>query len=55
MVGFGVLNLLQRPGPPGLAAIAAFGLLYVLRPWLDKLAKRRWPRRAPRDRAPPAP
>ena len=55
MMGFGVLNLLQRPGPPGLAAIAAFVLLYFFRPWLERLGKRPWPRRPPKDRPPSQP
>ena len=52
MIGFGVLDILEEPGPPGLLLILAFILMYVLRPYLEKKAKGTRARR-PRPRPPP--
>ena len=58
MIGFGILDVLERPGPPGVLLIVALVLMYVVRPFLDKKAqgqpgRRPVPRPRPKPRPPP--
>ena len=56
MIAFGVLDILERPGPPGVLLILAFVGMYVVLPFLNKKAQGRFgPRRDPRPRPKPPP